>query len=129
MSGEIVELAAVVDPGPEADDEQAFDLTQRLRGELLELDVDAVEPMPAGAAPDGAKAIEALAIGGLLIRSALNSELLRSLVAATTAWLGRQQARSVKLTLDGDTLELSGVSSEEQSRLVDQWISRHADDG
>jgi hypothetical protein len=129
MSGEVGELAAVVDAGPEVDDEQAFDLAQRLRGELLELDLDAVEPLSAGAAPEGAKAIEALAIGGLLIKGVLNSSLLRSVVTVTTAWLGRQQARSVKLTLGGDTLELTGVSSEEQSRLVDQWIAHHAVDG
>jgi|GEM_PF-4988644 len=75
MSGEIGEVAALVDPGPEVDDEQAFDLTQRLRAELLELDVDAVETRSAGAAPEGAKSVEVLAIGGLLIRSALHSSL------------------------------------------------------
>jgi hypothetical protein len=27
--------------------------------------------------------------------------------------------------LDGDTLELSGVSSKEQRRLTDEWLARH----
>jgi hypothetical protein len=69
-----------------------------------------------------------LAIGGLAIRFAMQSAVLKSVVDTTVAWLGRQRARSVKLTLDGDTLELTGVSSDEQDRLVDQWIARHADE-
>jgi hypothetical protein len=59
----------------------------------------------------------------------MKSEVLKSVVDATTAWLGRQQGRSVKLTLDGDTHEVTGVSSDEQRRLVDLWVARHADDG
>jgi hypothetical protein len=74
-----VQLAAVVDAGP---DSEAEELTQRLRPLPLELDVDAVEP-------------------------ATGDE------------------RGVKLTLDGDTREDTGVSSDEQRRLV----ARHAEDG
>lgn len=129
MSTEPTELAAVLDAGPECDAEELGELTQRLRSELLELDVDAVELTADGEAPDGAKGVELLSFGGLAIQFlTLKSPILRSVVDATTAWLGRQQARSVSLTLDGDTLELTGVSSDEQSRLVEQWIARHADD-
>jgi hypothetical protein len=122
------ELAALLDAGPDQDAEEVFELTQGLRGELLELDVDTVELGTDGEAPDGSKGPELLAIGGLAIRFALQSSVLKSVVDTTVAWLGRQRARSVKLTLDGDTLELTGVSSDEQSRLVNQWIARHADD-
>jgi hypothetical protein len=128
MSEETGELAAVLDPGPDFDREETFELTQRLRTELLELDLDTVELGADGEAPEGAKGAELLAIGGLAVKFVLNSAVLRSVVDTTTAWLGRQQARSVKLTLDGDTLELTGVSSDDQSRLVDQWIARHAGD-
>lgn len=128
-SGARGQLAAQLDAGPNQDAEEVFELTQGLRGELLELDVDTVELGTDGEAPEGSKGPELLAIGGLAIRFALQSSVLKSVVDTTVAWLGRQRARSVKLTLDGDTLELTGVSSDEQSRLVDQWIARHADDG
>ena len=128
MAGSHVQLAAVVDAGPDSDAEELAELTQRLRGQLLELDVDAVEPATGGEAPAGSKGVELLAIGGLVIQFAMKSETLRSVVDATSAWLGRQQGRSVKLTLDGDTLEVTGVSSDEQRRLVDLWVARHADD-
>jgi hypothetical protein len=123
------ELAAVLDAGPGYDAEELLELTRRLRGELLELDVDAVGLATHGEAPAGAKGVELLAFGGLTLQFALKSPILRSIVDTIVAWLGRQQARSVKLTLAGDTLEVTGVSSEEQSRLVEQWVARHADDG
>ena len=129
MAGEQAQLAAVVDAGADSDAEELAELTRRLRGQLLELDVDTVEPATGGEAPAGSKGVELLAIGGLVIQFAMKSEVLKSVVDATTAWLGRQQGRSVKLTLDGDTLEVTGVSSDEQRRLVDLWVARHADDG
>lgn len=129
MSGAMGELMAVLDAGPDYDAEELLALTQRLRGELLGLDVDAVGLRVAGEAPEGAKGVELLAFGGLAIQFALKSSVLRSVVDTTVAWLGRQQARSVKLTLDGDALEVTGISSEEQSRLVEQWVARHAHDG
>jgi hypothetical protein len=129
VAGEQAQLAAVVDAGADSDAEELAELTRRLRGQLLELDVDAVEPATGGEAPAGSKGVELLAIGGLVIQFAMQSEVLKSVVDATTAWLGRQQGRSVKLTLDGDTLEVTGVSSDEQRRLVDLWVARHAGDG
>jgi hypothetical protein len=129
VAGEQAQLAAVVDDGADSDAEELADLTRRLREQLLELDVDAVEPATGGEAPAGSKGVELLAIGGLVIQFAMKSEVLKSVVDATTAWLGRQQGRSVKLTLDGDTLEVTGVSSDEQRRLVDLWVARHAGDG
>jgi hypothetical protein len=120
-------MAAQLDAGPEQDAEELAELTQRLRDELLELDVDAVEPATGGAAPEGAKGLELLAVGGLVVRFAMKANILRTVVDVTVGWLGRQQARSVKLTLDGDTLELTGVSSEEQQRLIELWVARHAD--
>jgi hypothetical protein len=127
VAGARVQLAAVVDAGPDSDAEELAELTQLLRGQLLELDVDAVEPATGGEPPAGSKSVELLAIGGLVVQFAMKSEILKSVVDATAAWLGRQHGRSVKLTLDGDTLEVSGVSSDEQRRLVDLWVARHAD--
>ncbi len=117
----------MLDAGSSREADELLELTQRLRGELLELDVDTVQIGTEGEVPEGAKGGELLAFGGLVIKFALDSAVLRAVVDTTVAWLGRQEARSVRLTLDGDTLEVTGVSSEEQSRLVEQWIARHGD--
>jgi hypothetical protein len=124
-----LQVAAVLDAGPDHDAEELAQLTHRLQTDLLELDVDAVEAASGGAPPDGAKGVELLAVGGLVVRFARNATVLRSVVDATIAWVRRQSVRSVKLSLDGDTLELTGASKEEQRQLIELWVARHADAG
>lgn len=119
-------LALEVKASGDIDSEELSALVRRLRSELLELDVDAVRPVTAGDAPSGAKGIELLTLGGLLIDFVLQPEMLSSIVKGVHSWLRRQSEHSVKLTLDGDSLEVTGVSSEQQDRLIDLWVARHA---
>jgi hypothetical protein len=108
----------------DADPEELADLTARLRSELLDLDMEAVEPLRAGQPPPGTRAGDLLAVG-TLIASFARPELLAAIVAAVRSWLGGAGGRSVKLEIDGDALELTGVSSKEQRRLTDEWLRRH----
>jgi hypothetical protein len=121
-------LAAVVEADEGYDAEELADLTRRLRSELLDLDIESVEPASSDEAPAGAKGMELLGIGGLVVRFALRADVLRSVAHTAAAWVGRQRARSVKLTLDGDVLEVTGLSSAEQSQLIEVWVARHAGD-
>jgi len=111
--------------GPDGDAEEIAEATLRLRRELLDLDVDAVEVPGAGEPPPGSKAVEVAALGALLVHLA-NPEMLASVVAAVRSWLSGSSRRSIKLKLGGDVLELTGVSSQEQRRLTDEWLARHA---
>jgi hypothetical protein len=106
--------------------EELAELTGRLRRTLLELDVDAVEPVPAGQAPPDARAAEALALGGLVVSLVSASGVLASVVEAIQSWLVGRGSRSVRLELDGDVLEVSGVSSRRQDELIGVWLDRHA---
>ena len=108
-----------------ADQEELADLTARLRNELLDLDMEAVEPPRAGPPPPGTRAVDLMAIGTLVATFA-RPDLLTAIVAAVQSWLGGAGGRSVKLEVDGDALELTGVSSKEQRRLADEWLRRHA---
>jgi hypothetical protein len=121
------ELALELDAGPDYDADERARLSYRLRSELLDLDVHAVRVAAGGRAPEGAKAAEMLTVGGLVITLGLGRQVLRAVVDTAVAWLGRQQARSIKLTLDGDTLEVTGLTSTEQSQLMARWVERHAD--
>ncbi len=123
------ELAIQLEAGSDVDDEELADLADRLRDELLELDVDKVVPAAAGDAPANVKGAELLSIGGLLVQFVLRPDVLRSIVRGVRSWLGRQRVRSVKLTLDGDTCEVTGLTSVDQERLIDLWIARHAGAG
>jgi hypothetical protein len=111
--------------GPDSDAEEVAEVTLQLRRELLELDVDAVEVPRAGEAPPGTRAVELAALGALAVTVA-KSQLLGPVVAAIRAWLAASPQRSIKLELDGDALELTGLSSKEQRRLTDEWLRRHA---
>ncbi len=119
------ELTVEVKATADADAEELAQLTNRLRDELLDLDVDAVYAASGGEAPGSSKGLDLLAAGGLVVRFVLRQELLQSIIDGIRSWLGRQHARSIKLTLDGDSLELTGVSSAEQDRLVELWVMRH----
>src|SRR5215470_15037767 len=90
-----------------ADEQQLDDLTRRLREELLDLDVPVDVPV-AGAAPVGAKSVEMAALGMLVITLS-QSPVLAAIVTAVSNWLGQRRQRTVKLDIDGDVLELSGV--------------------
>ncbi|WP_052424027.1 caspase family protein [Nonomuraea candida] len=105
-----------------ADPQELDEATARLREELLELDVVA-GAAEAGEIPEGARAVLSFTLGGLVIALA-GTELLASIVNAVIAWLNRHQHRSVKLEIDGDVLELTGIPSKEQREFADVWLGR-----
>jgi hypothetical protein len=117
-------LGIQVELGPDADDEEVAEATLQLRRELLDLDVDSVDLPTAGQPPPGTRGVELAALGALLV-SVTQSQLLAPMLAAVRSWLGGSPQRSIKLELEGDTLELTGISSTEQRRLVDEWLQRH----
>ena len=117
-------LGIQVELGPDAHAEEVAEATLRLRRELLDLDVDSVDLPAAGQPPPGTRGVELAALGALLV-SVTQSQLLTPVLAAIRSWLGGGPQRSIKLELEGDTLELTGISSAEQRRLVDEWLQRH----
>jgi hypothetical protein len=68
--------------------------------------------------------VELAALGALLV-TVSQSQLLAPVIAAIRAWVDGRPQRSIRLELDGDVLELSGVSSKEQRRLTEEWLRRH----
>jgi hypothetical protein len=110
----------------EADAEAVDALTSQLRRQLLELDVDSVVPITAAAAPPGTRAGEEVVLGSLLVTLAKSPELFKALASVLQSWLGPRPARSVELQIGGDTLKVSGVSSDEQQRLIQLFVDRHA---
>jgi hypothetical protein len=103
-------------------------LTSYLRQELLDLDVEDVTALRAGPPPPGARAIDAIVIGQLLVTLGRTAQGVRSVVAAIRRWLARGDGikRTVRLELDGDVLDLSEVTQVEQTRLIELFVSRHA---
>ena|ERR1700689_5515306 len=118
-------LGVQVAVGPDGDAEEIAEATLRLRRELLDLDVDVVEVPGTGEPPPGSRAVDVAALGALLVHLA-DPDMLAGVVGAVRSWLSGSSRRSIKLELGGDVRELTGVSSQEQRRLTDEWLARQA---
>lgn len=124
MADDEVEVrVAVAGASPETTTEGAL----LLRGELGQLDINDIADVPAGDAPPGAKGVELLALGAMVVKFARSSTLLRQMVDAVRDWVSRNDAQSVRLEIDGDVLEVTGASSADRRELIDLWVARHSD--
>lgn len=112
---------------PQADEDAAdlTRLTRQLRAELTELAVDSVEPLGDGQPQAHAKGLDPAAWAGLAIALAASGGVLPTLINTLQAWLTRHERRGVTLEIDGDKLEVTGISSQEQRRLIEMWVGRH----
>jgi len=108
---------------PDADAEEVAELALRLRDALRDIDGAAVELSRSGAPPAGTKAGEAVEWGTLLVQLA-SSGAMTALISAASAWLARRRSGSIRVKIGDDELELTGASSEQQQRLVDEWLAR-----
>jgi hypothetical protein len=115
----------VVEEG--SDDARLEELALLLRQELLTLDVRSVEPYHEGEAPDGSRGALAAIAGMLSVSVAPGVQAVGAIVAVVRGWLRRSgNERTVKLTIDGDVIELTGASDQAQQQLVDAFIRRHS---
>jgi hypothetical protein len=114
--------------GPdEAAAEELDALTSALRRELLEVtEVQEVVRPTVGTPPEGAKGLDVLAIGTLLVTVARSAGGLRAVTGAIRAWLSGQPDRTVKIRLGDDELVTGGLSAADQERLITAFIERHA---
>jgi hypothetical protein len=112
---------------PDAEAAEIEEAASQLRDELLELDVEAVR-VPAGEpAPPGSRGIDAGALGTLLVAG--GRVAIGPIVQAVQSWVTRRATRSVKLTIENDSIELTNVSPEDQRRLIESFLARHTPDG
>lgn len=124
MTDQTTQLILKIDAGPEADAEELEELTRKLREELAELDVKAVDLVRAEA-PARAKVDDPATWGMLLVALTASGGVITTLISTLQSWLTRHERRSVTLEIEGDKLEVTGISSEEQQRLINAWVSRH----
>jgi hypothetical protein len=104
------------------DAEELAELTSQLYAELLDLDVQAVDPVSQSDVPEGAKGLPAVA-GWLAVH--LGAATLRSVLAMIADWALRNN-RAVEISADGDVLKLSRATREEQGKIIDAWLAKHA---
>jgi hypothetical protein len=123
----VARLGLRIVAGPEADAAELAGLAVDLRDQLLELDIECADHATAGQAPPGARAGEMLVAGALSVMLAQSSKLLTALIETVQSWISRGGGRSVKLDIDGDVLEVTGITRGDQRELIQIWIDRHTD--
>ena len=119
-----MQLKLTIHTSSEADDEELDRLARQLCQEILDLDVEDVSLVETGEAPVGAKG-DPIALGVLLVTALTSGTVFPHLLDLLKSWLTRHGLRSVTLEIDGDKLEVKGVSAQEQQQLIDAWMSRH----
>jgi hypothetical protein len=65
-------------------------------------------------------------LGGLLVTLTKSPEVLKLIVGVVQSWLAGHQGRSVELQIAGDTLKVTGVSSDQQRQLIALFVERHS---
>jgi hypothetical protein len=105
----------------DSDAEELDRLTRQLRSQLAELDVDAVEPISGGPAPEGTKALDWVIVGGLLVRA--GPAALSAVARTVQAWVARDARRSVTLRRGDRELVLAAATAEQQERLVEAFLA------
>jgi len=86
---------------------------------------DAELSMAHAAAPVGSKSFGDIDWTQLLLALAASGGALTALIGLIQSHLSRD--RKVRLVIDGDELELSGLDQEQQQRLIDAWLARRGD--
>jgi hypothetical protein len=115
-------LIVQVLPVEDSDAEELADLAAELHAKLLSVDGSSVTPLPAGAGPEGAKGLGDVA--GWLVAQFGTLDGLRALVAAVRGFAART-GRTVEVSIGGDHLKVTGVTSQQQEQIIDVWLGRH----
>lgn len=102
--------------------------TRNLRQELLQLDVESVKPLPVGAPPPGARGIDAVDVGTILVSVGQAAAALQQIVNTVRAWArrGYSHTRTVVIKIGDDELKITGVAAKDETRLVDLFVAKHA---
>jgi hypothetical protein len=122
MENKTAKLLLHIDTGADTDTEEQARLTDRLRADLLELDVDAVDRVHSGASPAGAKG-DPITLAALAVT--LAPVALNGLMKAVQAWLTRHDRSTVTAEFDGRKIVVTGSPSKEQQQMIETFVGGH----
>jgi hypothetical protein len=106
---------------PDADATELEHATSQLREELLELDLERVD-RPTEPAPPGSRGRDVAALGTLIVGACRGA--FGAVLTAVQSWVARLSSRSATIASDGDSLEPTNASHEDQRRLVESFLAR-----
>jgi hypothetical protein len=123
MTEKTTDLAIQIEPEEDADATELDQITNQLRSELLDLDVEAVQRVSTDEVPPGARAIDVAMLGALVIK--LGPSAIMPVVRGIQSWLRRSRiARSAELTINGQSIKVTGISPAKQEELIKVWLTK-----
>jgi len=123
MGAAPMQLIVRVDAGPDADARERADLAFLLRDDLEDIDDADVELARGGDHEPGAKSGDPVEWGTLMV-SAVTSGALSAVLKTAHAWVSRRRGTSLSVRIGDDELILTGASSEQQRRVIEDWLVR-----
>jgi len=116
-----LELQISVTPGTLGEDGANDTLRQLgdLTDELTELDIDVGQAC--APAPYGAKGLAEVTA----VLTSVPASGIAPFIRFLRGWAGRT-GRTVEVSFQGDAIKITGASKEQQDRLVEAWLDRHA---
>ena len=115
-------LRISIDGGTGSDQEEVGALAQRLRRDIQQLDVDAVDFVREGAVPTGAKG-DPLALGTMAVT--LAPIVLKSLFDMLQSWTARHNNATVTIEMGADKLTMTGTPSKDQLAVIQAVLQKH----
>ncbi|MFI6737532.1 hypothetical protein ACIBI9_31805 [Nonomuraea sp. NPDC050451] len=88
-----VRVMLVLQADPDTDPEREEHLMRRLRGEIDEIDVESVASVATGEIPRGAKGVDPVTLGALLVAFSASGGIFATLIGTIQNWLERQTGR------------------------------------
>jgi len=100
-------------------------LSQQLRSELLKLNIENVDYQRKENLVNGTKAGDIISWETLIITLAASGGVISTLINFILGWVKRNEGRGVTLELNGNKLEVTGLSANEQKELIETWLKRN----
>ncbi|GGZ94225.1 hypothetical protein ACFOOM_29240 [Streptomyces echinoruber] len=113
---------------PDTDDEELLQLSAQLRRLLSELDVLDVRPTRrTGEFHPSSKSGELIDTGTIAVTAA--TFVLRQTLRLADTWLRNRPLRSIRVELNGRSIELGHASAAERERLIDLFLGQDEEAG
>ena len=122
MPDDTIAIVLRVNPGSEADEQETSELTQQLRKELLECEVESVEPVYAGELRAGAKG-DPVTLGALAV--SLAPIVLEGMIKTIQDWLLRHRNVTITVESGDEKVSVTGDPSPAQQRILRRLLTRH----
>lgn len=118
---EPAEIRLVVHTGPQSDEKELAEATSQLRSMLLQQPVESVRYENVEETPALSKSADLPVLGVLLVSMA--PAVFGAVATAVKAWSERQAGRGATVTINGSSLELTGISEEQTQQVIDEfWL-------